>query len=221
MSNLLSSEINIDPNRLSLPEARALRRQLAKVANERMRQLERNSSKITGEKFIFGAYERTNVWLKEHGRNRFSESLGDKGKEPLTLNKARQEITVLQKFLGSKTSTIRGFKSIEQKRIQTFELKGVHSASTKEFYDFLNSESFKYLSKNAYDSEKILEEYEKARERGASSGDIQKAFDDFRSSETKLGYKDLVKQLEAIPIKGRSDNNANSSIKKSKNRRNG
>ncbi len=220
MAKPLTSQINIDPNRLSLPEARALRRQLAKVANERMRQLEKTSSKITGEKFTFGAYERTNVWLKEHGRNRFSETLGDKGKEPLTLNKARQEITVLQKFLGSKTSTIRGFKSIEQKRIQTFELKGVHSASTKEFYDFLNSESFKYLSKNAFDSEKVLEEYEKAKERGASSADIQKAFDDFRSSETKLGYKDLVNQLEAIPIKGRSDN-ANSSIKKSKNRRNG
>lgn len=220
MSKPLSTEINIDPNSLSLPEARALRRQLAKVANERMRQLEKTSSKITGEKFTFGAYERTNVWLKEHGRNRFSETLGDKGANPLTLNKARQEITVLQKFLGSKTSTIRGFKTIEQKRIETFELKGIHSASTKEFYDFLNSESFKYLSRNAFDSEKVVEEWEKAKERGASSEDIQKAFDDFRSFETKLGYKDLVNQLEAIPIKG-SAANENSTIKKSKNRRNG
>ena len=90
----------------------------------------------------------------------------------------RREISVLQGFLGSKTSLVSGIREIEAKRISTFESgnwgktsrytgkarREIKFASTKEFYDFLSSKTFQGLKNSGYTSEQLVEIYDEARE---------------------------------------------------------
>lgn len=204
-----------------LEELQRMRRALAKRANQRIVRLERGESKVTGEKWnTFGAVMDVYDYLdkQKEGRTRFRES-----KNVLTdFQSLRREITVLQGFLGRKTSLVSGMQEIENKRINTFETgkwgtkwkkKGIpnrplHFASNKEFYDFLNSETFKGLVSSGFTSEQLVELYDSARvrlgeeaEADAVSNAMTAALDEYRS-KGNASLKDLRKKMNSIKIKG-------------------
>ena len=52
----------------SLDELLRVRKQLAKVMNQRMKRLETTESKISGESYMFGAYDLMQDYLKKQGR---------------------------------------------------------------------------------------------------------------------------------------------------------
>lgn len=192
-------------NQYSTAQLQEIRRKLAKRANYSLRDLARNSSPITGEVYnSYGAAVDALDYLKARNRRYFSESL------TLTENRTvlKAEIQRLQYFLTRPSHTVKGQREIEQKRIATFEKKGIHFASSKEFYQFLSSETFQSLRKLQYSSEQLIEDYERAREPGTTNDQVMEklsnALDAFRKGE-KVTQKNLWKHLDISPF----DNSAN------------
>ena len=192
-------------NQYSTAQLQEIRRKLAKRANNSLRELSRNSSPITGEVYnSYGAAVDALEYLKARNRRYFSESL------TLTKNRTvlKAEIQRLQYFLTRPSHTVKGQREIEQKRIETFEKRGIHFASSKEFYQFLNSGTFQSLRKLQYSSEQLIEDYERAREQGTTNDQVMEelsnALDAFRKGE-KVTQKNLWKHLDISPF----DNSAN------------
>lgn len=205
----------------TLDELQRIRRALAKRANQRIVRLERGESKVTGEKWnTFGAVTEVYDYLnrQKEGRTRFRETA-----KALTDSQAlKREITVLQGFLGRKSSLVSGMREIEEKRISSFESgrwgtkwkktgipnKPLQFASNKEFYDFLNSETFKGLVSTGFTSEQIIDFYDSARvrlgeeaETDAVSKAMADALEEYRS-KGNASLKDLRKKMNSIKIKG-------------------
>ena len=205
----------------SLSDLQKMRRALAKRANQRMVRLERAKSKVTGEKFDrFGAIVDARAYLEKQDRARFSEQL----RTTTDTQALRREITVLRAFLDRPTSTVKGMRDIERMRIETFETgkwgnykktgirnKPLKFASTKEFYDFLNSETFKGLITSGFTSEQIIDIYDTAREKVENDivvEGFEKALNAYRE-QGNANLKDLKKRMNAKTLKG-SGNNATS-----------
>lgn len=192
-------------NQYSTAQLQEIRRKLAKRANDSLRNLARNSSPITGEVYnSYGAAVDALDYLKARNRRYFSESLA------LTENRTvlKAEIQRLQYFLTRPSHTVKGQREIEQKRIDTFEKKGIHFASSKEFYQFLNSGTFHSLRKAQYSSEQLVEDYERAREKGLTHEQamerLESALEEFRQGE-KVTQKNVWKHLGISPF----DNSSN------------
>lgn len=187
----------------TIEELLKVRRQLAKVMNQRMVRLEQNISPVTGEAYTFGAYDIMRDYLGSKDRNRFSEVL-----KPSNMSKSdiQKEIRVLQGFEDMKSSRVGGMREIEKARIDTFT-KGDSKLSkevvtSKDFYDFLNSATFEELSRS-FDSETLIEEYAKASDRGATNRQIVKALNDYSKRSKRVSIKGMQKQLGAIKIRGK------------------
>lgn len=210
-------EVNIDIYResMSLTDMQLLRRKLAKRANQRIVRLERASSNITGEAFNeFGAVTDAYSYLERQkkGRKRFQER-ADAITDTMEL---RREISVLQGFLGSKTSLVSGIREIEQKRISTFESgnwgktsrytgkvrRGIKFASTKEFYEFLGSKTFQGLLRSGYTSEQLVEIYDEARESEEADevlAKMEEALEEYRAGQ-KATLKDITGRFKMTKI---------------------
>lgn len=207
----------------SLAELQKIRRTLSKRANQRILRLERNSSKITNEQYnTFGGVTDVYHYLdtQDEGKRRFTERLN-----AITDSaKLKREITVLQGFLGRKTSLVSGMREIEKKRMSTFETgkwgtswknnkvpnRQIHFASNKEFYDFLNSETFKGLVSSGFTSEQIIEIYDNTRvkvDTGAKGQEditaqaMVQALKDYRE-KGNASLKDLRKRMNSVKLKG-------------------
>ena len=188
-------------------ELAALRRKLAKRANQRMVRLERSKSEISGEAFHAGAYDIAQDYLRQTGRGkRFSESINytktinkETGEASFDIYRLKREILELDTFIHSKTSTVSGNREAERKRIETFtsEEYGLSRevVSSKGFYDFLQSEAYDYFVQNSFTSEQLLDIYNIYREAGASSSKIRQGI---------AKYKIHVKQLNANATDGKA-----------------
>lgn len=145
----------------NIEDLRKLRKSLAKRANERLRQLERKG-------YERNAYTMAQRYIsKTRGENvkRFNEGL----MKSANLERLRSDLEELQAFLNAETSTIKGIKVLEKRRVEFFRNRrdlqsGKESlviSNEKEFWDFISSEEFKSVSKYA-SSDKLLELYDKA-----------------------------------------------------------
>lgn len=206
MARKRRNNLSFDPNSLpvGLQDLQNLRRKLAKRANQRMVRLERASSNITGERFdSFGAIEQVRYYLGE--KKRFNERANFSDDS----NVLRREIAVLQGFLTSQTSTVKGQRELESKRIKTFESgewgsskytgqkrRALKFASTKEFYDFFNSSTYRKLLESGFTSEQVIEIYDSAREVYDGQDELvmkkmEDALEEFRA-KGRATLKDLV-----------------------------
>lgn len=198
---------------VSTSELQKVHRSLAKRSNQRLVRLENAVSKVTGETYdSFGAGDIAKEYLKAKGTKgklRFSESLGNK-KTDINRVELLKDISAMQKFLTSKSSTVQGQKDIEKKRLKTFsapvyDVEGelvrnpIQSATNKEFYDFLTSETYKEATKN-FNSETIVEAYDLARTLGKTHNEIIDAFVEYSKTQNQtvkglrqtLGLKELI-----------------------------
>lgn len=175
------------------------RARLAKVANSRLLNLERSKSYITDSSLIEASqFDTTLEYLESRGLRRFSESKTKKMGE----YELRHEITLLENFLDMKTSTVTGYRDVERKRVNKFISKGVPEAvaKSKEFYDFLNSETFETLTYAALDSDDIIDDIGKYT--SPDSSNLQKILDAFEvhKSHQEEGHKALLARLDAITL---------------------
>lgn len=192
-----------------LPDLVEMRARLAKVANYSLKQLEEAG-------LDYYAYDKAAEYLRVHRPNsenvRFSQStkyLSGKGNEAAL----KAEISVLQDFLAAESSTVAGMKQIEARRIATFgnwkpkgargNFKGIdlsHEAQTKQFYRFLNSETFKKL-RQTFSSEQIFTAYKNGSVDGSKNQrKIQKAMKDYAETSEKKSIKGLYESVGATPI---------------------
>lgn len=211
MANRLQQARDFDPyaKGVSIKELQRVRRQLAKVMNQRMVRLENTKSSITGESYTFGAYDLMSDYLRDKDRRRFSEVLAPKDMDKRALQK---EIRVLQGFEELKSSRVAGMKEIENKRIQTFtqadpesKKKALHEevVKSKDFYDFLNSQTFEELTKS-FDSEKLVEEYDRYADQGISKDEIITALNEYVTNlkaDEKISVKGVRRALKATTIR--------------------
>lgn len=202
---------------LSENELLKVHKALAKRSNQRLVRLEKAISKVTGESFdTFGAGDIAKQYLQNRGvkgKLRFTENAKSNYLLPIeeqTDNQKFDRIAILkdikemQKFLLSPSSTVQHQKAIEKKRLETFETdiydeegelvrKAVHFADNKEFYDFLNSQTYKELM-TTFKSETIVEVYDSARVKGDSHNDIVDALADYSKTEKQSvkGLRDTL-----------------------------
>lgn len=182
-------------SKYSLDELFARRQQLAKVANRRLLRLERTVSDISGKAFIDQPqFDRISVHLMLQNRRRFSEVKRPQG---MSVRHLYNEITIMEKFLAMKTSTVGGNREIEESRVSLFVSKGVPEdiARSYEFYQFLSSSTFDQLTYSALASEDIVEMVDKGADEGLNLDQIIEEFNE-QLKDQKSGYLGMIERLE-------------------------
>ncbi len=190
----------------SMEALQAVRRKLAKRANQRMVRLERSASPISGKAYHVGAYDIAQAELGE--RKRFSEKLN----YSTDITELKKEIGQLQAFLNAKSSTVAGNKQIEEARIATLTNLGrdkeghtsISEATARSagFYDFISSKAYIYLSEKQVDSEGLQEIYDYYTEKkGLSYEDVQSIVDEYyeKAHETMtISFREIAEELDAL-----------------------
>lgn len=203
MANRLQQARDFNPyaKDVTLEELQRIRRQLAKVMNQRMVRLEQAKSPVSGESYTFGAYEKMRDYLAAQGRTgkmRFSEL-----KDPhMSAAQLKKEIRILQGFEEAPSSRVAGMKQIEKKRKETFEAKGLDpkTISNKDFYDFLNGQTFERLSR-IIDSDQIIEEYNRVAKEGVNLDKIVDALDEYMNKAKRVSVKGIRRKLGMTTVK--------------------
>lgn len=192
----------------SMEALQAVRRKLAKRANQRMVRLERSASPITGKAYHVGAYDIAQAELGD--RRRFSEKLN----YSTDITELKKEIGQIQAFLNAKSSTVAGNKQIEEARIATLTDLGrdeeghtpISEATARSagFYDFISSKAFIYLSEKQVDSEGLQEIYDYYTEKkGLSYEEVQGIVDEYykraRDNENMtISFREIAEELDAL-----------------------
>lgn len=181
-------------------QLRERRAQLAKVANSRLIRLGRAKSEITGTRLIEAhQFDIILDRLENLGRKRFSESKSAPG---LSEFQIKLEITALENFLSMKSSVVTDYRAIERSRTVKFIERGLPKeiAKSKEFYEFLSSETYRNLEENHATSDTILEEIESYMEQGLSMSEILEGFQNYLS-KSKTGLVEMRRSLDEIVLK--------------------
>lgn len=221
MANRLQYARDFNPyaKGVTVDELLKVRRQLAKVMNQRIVRLRDTKSPITGESYTFGAYDLMSDYLKDRDRNRFSEVLKpqeyiDKNTGKIQVAKIKQEIRALQGFEELKSSRVGGMHEIEAARVATFMTAkredGViaraalneETVTSKDFYDFLNSKTYTEITEKI-DSDKLVEEYDRTIGIGATKEQIVSALNDYVNNlkpRQRISVKGIQRALGAIEI---------------------
>lgn len=197
----------------SMEALQAVRRKLAKRANQRMVRLERSASPITGKAYHVGAYDIAQAELGD--RKRFSEKLN----YSTDITELKKEIGQIQAFLNAKSSTVSGNVEIEEKRIATLTNLGrdeeghtpISEATARSagFYDFISSKAYIYLSEKQLDSEGLQEIYDYYTEKkGLSYEDVQGIVDEYynraRDNENmSISFREIAEELDALATDSR------------------
>lgn len=218
-------ELNFFSTSISAETLEVVRRRLAKRANQRLVRLERSESKVSGEAYHIGAYDLAQEYLREQKntdkkRLRWSENLSQRNAEDFsTTEEYRQwlleDIANLQSFLTAKSSTVKGNREIEQKRIDTFTNKehGLSAAtvSQKGFYDWITSSAYKFLDARTISSDKLQDLFDyyvdPEKSRAITAEDFQQVADEYEAwlneegnEHKKVKLKDLADRLDAFMI---------------------
>lgn len=168
----------------SRQDLEAIRKKLAKRANQRLFRLEQATEK-EGKSYLYGAYEHYAV-KKLGARPRWRETLRYDG----SITSLRKEVQEIVTFLNAETSTKSGVLKLEAERDRIFQSgewgngRGVKIEVTdSEFYRFLSSGILKGKLADYFTSAQIISAYEKARESGKEVDDILSAFTEFSASQ--------------------------------------
>ena len=178
-----------------------IRRQLAKVMNQRMVRLENARSPVTGEDYTFGSYDKMQDYLEKAGRQKMANREGGlRFAETLNVDMSNKqlikEIKALQGYSEHVSSTVAGMHKIEKKRQATFKAKGLDPkvVSSKDFYDFLNTQTFDRIS-NILNSDMVNEEVNRVAKEGVPMDQIIDAIDKYLDTAEDVSVKGLRDQL--------------------------
>lgn len=166
-----------------IKELNAIRRRLAKVANQRLRSIE-DAGETEGY-----VYSQTMVYLINKNRARFIES-----NHQLNIYELKDELEELNAFLRAKTSTIGGIRKYQRDTATIFKEKfGVQLRDPVAFSRFLSSEQYKKVVEQV-GSEFLVEFYDRAVEAQVSEQDILAALDLYEKG-TIDNWGDLYRQV--------------------------
>lgn len=169
--------------------------QLASVANQRLRELEKQ-----GE--TRWAYERVikDLALPKGVTPRFSYST-TKLKRKAALD---NYLSSILRFLNSESSTVTGIRAINKRRVEAFKEKGYTIKDEALFIDFLKSGIFTTLA-NVAASEFILEDIDLAMEQGYTLDEIMTGYQAFIDRDLSLQGMQAVRRSYRRSSKRRKD----------------
>lgn len=180
----------------TVEELQSIRLKYAKIANARLRSLERAGRDVF-------AYD---VATRYTGRTRNSKRFSESKKFSENPRDLMRDIDALTQFLNSQTSTVRGQKKLENEKINNFEKKlGVSIPDKREFWNFLSGSSFQDLrGSRKGDSNYFVDFYVRSKEEGYSLDEINQALDEYRRGEVK-GIDELFNQTGLSFIEGNTN----------------
>lgn len=150
--------------------------QLASVANQRLRELEKQGE--TRWAYVRAAKD---LALPKGATPRFSYST-TKLKRKAALD---NYLSSILRFLNSESSTVTGIRAINKRRVQAFKEKGYNIKDEGLFIDFLKSGMFTTLA-NVASSEFILEDIDLAMEQGYTLDEIMTGYQAFIDRDLSL-----------------------------------
>ena len=151
----------------------------SKTANARMKNLEEHN-------IVYYAYENAQHFLKRRNRNRFYQGKKYDSEKELNIS-----LRYLSEFLRAKTSTMRGLKSINMKRINTlndrFARRGINFKITKEnekmFFTFLGSKQYQTLISKYASSNQVIDDIGRAFDEGVTVEELHEQYQNFMNNE--------------------------------------
>lgn len=177
--------------KMTTEQKRQVVEHLAKVANERLRKLEKAGLKQY-------AYKHTQKMLMDFEKPRFSTNL--KTAESYMINK---ELLQLEDFINRKTSTVKGAREAHKKTIQTLKksretVSGAYTRgleltveNSADFFDFLSSLEYREMERLVA-SEDLQEFYLDVRGEIPDST-LFKLFDEFIAG--KVGWNEMYSEI--------------------------
>ena len=176
----------------TLDELNNIRLRYAKIANERLRALEKAGRD-------YWAYDSAVIYTqRSRGTNRFTQKKKWSGTKEGLLH----EVEELQAFLNMKTSTISGSKAVEQKIVDTFKRDhkiDVDSIGRTDFFNFLTFLNTKSREHNKIPSEIAIDYYTRSRDKGIKHDVIISALDEYKKGKIK-NLKDLFGKFDLSVI---------------------
>ena len=170
-------------------------KRLAKKANRRMRELEAKGYKSPAYKAVQAQLEMMGVRKSSAKGRRFSES----GKAT-DQNDLRQQLSVIEKFLNSKTSTRTGYEEYRQNIFESasktydFDKYGISQSDYEELLESLPDETSDRQYYISYYIE-VMEAYTVKMERDKANAGTFKEVE--RIEENKLSIDDIVKIMDS------------------------
>lgn len=143
---------NVKPQQLSKEELQQSIRQMSKVANQRLRQLEkRGFTELNAYRKVLSNSQKMSIFdYTKNGEIKFSGATKNK-----TYNQLEQEFSELQKFLTAKTSTIKGIKEKYEKATKKVNDEYSVNLTTQQIGELFESEIIQNTS-NRFGSDKVL-----------------------------------------------------------------
>lgn len=170
-------------------------KRLAKKANRRMRELEAKGYKSPAYKAVQAQLEMMGIRKSRAKGRRFSES----GKAT-DQNDLRQQLSVIEKFLNSKTSTRTGYEEYRQNIFESasktydFDKYGISQSDYEELLESLPDETSDRQYYISYYIE-VMEAYTVKMERDKANAGTFKEVE--RIEENKLSIDDIVKIMDS------------------------
>lgn len=200
--------LSVNPFQLDALTVEELRRKAAKQANQRLVRLERRKAS-TGERlseFSTAQYAYEQIEKIRAGADKPSKSKKIRFREqslPMGESQARMELYALQNFLSDERSKAGKAARYVSKTQQAFEERGISSASFKSFYNFLNSAAFATLKEAGFNSDDVVEIYNKAHEEGNSFKWINETINaylaDREQKDEELSFREFANALGVQP----------------------
>lgn len=177
-------------NKMNAQEKRYASKLIAQASNKKLSDLEKNDIK----QYAYQLAQHYNEKVQGKDKNRFYRGINFKDDKQL-----QNQLEEMIHFYNAKTSTVEGYQSTIQNRLDAFREKGViiPKDREKEFFDFMGSDEYKSYTKNL-DSNQVAETFNEARDLGKSVDEINKKFQLYTDGITKT-FDQVQEQLGITP----------------------
>jgi hypothetical protein len=163
--------VYIDPNiinKMSPQEKRYASKIIAQASNKKLADLEKNDIK----QYAYELAQHFNEKVEKRKTNRYYRGINFKNDEDLNT-----QLDEMIHFFNAKTSTVEGYKTSIETRLDAFRGKGLNIPKDreKEFFQFMASDEFKKMGKE-YDSSQVANLVNEARNKGYDIEDLKTRF---------------------------------------------
>ena len=174
-----------DINRLNKSELRNEVEKLAKRANVRIKELERQDLYTSAYQALEKQVNTKGIERRDDDTLRFSRATANKN-----VNELRSELSALQKFLTARTSTKTGFQELTEEGYQHFNEKYDSELTREEYDDLWNTEIKSFIDKVG-GSDEVVKLVVKDIKKGMTIDEINQKL---KETSTIYGYKHYKKR---------------------------
>lgn len=199
---------NVTPQQLSKEELQESVKQMSKVANQRLRQLEKQGfTELNAYRKVLSNSQKMSIFdYTKKGEIKFSGATKNK-----TYNQLEQEFSELQKFLTAKTSTVKGIKEKYEKATKKVNEEYSVNLTTQQIGELFESEVIQNIS-NRFGSDKVLTIISRYNISDLPCEEIIALFENATSGRKNQSFNNLIQRynnqkekVEELRLKFRSN----------------